>query len=220
MNSWPDGGYTPFRNEKNSNWEGAFRVPAFVRWPGHIRPGTVSNEMFSGLDWFPTLLAAAGDTGVKERLLSGWETGGTTYRVHLDGYNQLPYLRGQQDKSARRDFFYFNDDGQLVALRYENWKFVFCEQRVEGTLRIWAEPFVCLRVPKIFNVRMDPYERADATSNTYYEYLLERAFLVVPTQAIVGQFIGTFRDFPPRQRPSSFSVDQIMDQLLSKPQGG
>jgi arylsulfatase A-like enzyme len=220
MNSWPDGGYTPFRNEKNSNWEGAFRVPAFVRWPGHIRPGTVSNEMFSGLDWFPTLLAAAGDTGVKERLLSGWETGGTTFKVHLDGYNQFPYLTGQQDKSARKDFFYFNDDGQLVGLRYENWKFVFCEQRVEGTLRIWAEPFVCLRVPKIFNLRMDPYERADVTSNTYYEYLLERAFLVVPTQAIVGQFIATFRDFPPRQRPSSFSVDQIMDQLLSKPQGG
>jgi arylsulfatase A-like enzyme len=220
MNSWPDGGYTPFRNEKNSNWEGAFRVPAFIRWPGHIRPGTVSNEMFSGLDWFPTLLAAAGDLDVKERLLSGWQTGGATYKVHLDGYNQLPYLTGQQDKSARKEFFYFNDDGQLVALRYENWKFVFCEQRVEGTLRIWAEPFVCLRVPKIFNLRMDPYERADVTSNTYYEYLLERAFLVVPTQAIVGQFIATFRDFPPRQRPSSFSVDQIMDQLLSKPQGG
>jgi arylsulfatase A-like enzyme len=220
MNSWPDGGYTPFRNEKNSNWEGAFRVPAFVRWPGHIRPGTVSNEMFSGLDWFPTLLAAAGDTGVKERLLNGWQSGGTTYKVHLDGYNQLPYLTGQQDKSERKEFFYFNDDGQLVGMRYENWKFVFCEQRVEGTLRIWAEPFVCLRVPKIFNVRMDPYERADVTSNTYYEFLLERAFLVVPTQAIVGQFIATFRDFPPRQRPSSFSVDQIMDQLLSKPQGG
>jgi arylsulfatase A-like enzyme len=220
MNSWPDGGYTPFRNEKNSNWEGAFRVPAFVRWPGRIRPGTISNEMFSGLDWFPTLLAAAGDTGVKERLLSGWQTGGTTYKVHLDGFNQLPYLTGQQDKSARKEFFYFNDDGQLVAMRYENWKFVFCEQRAEGTLRIWAEPFVCLRLPKIFNVRMDPYERADVTSNTYYEYLLERAFLVVPTQAIVGQFIATFRDFPPRQRPSSFSVDQIMDQMLSKPQGG
>jgi arylsulfatase A-like enzyme len=220
MNSWPDGGYTPFRNEKNSNWEGAFRVPAFVRWPGHIRPGAVSNEMFSGLDWFPTLLAAAGDTGVKDRLLNGWETGGATYKVHLDGYNQLPYLTGQQDKSERKEFFYFNDDGQLVALRYESWKFVFCEQRVEGTLRIWAEPFVCLRVPKIFNLRMDPYERADVTSNTYYEYLLERAFLVVPTQAIVGQFIATFRNFPPRQRPSSFSVDQIMEQLLSKPQGG
>jgi arylsulfatase len=219
MNSWPDGGYTPFRNEKNSNWEGAFRVPAFVRWPGRIRPGTVSNEIFSGLDWFPTLLAAAGDTGVKERLLQGWETGGRTYKVHLDGYNQLPYLTGQQDKSARKEFFYFNDDGQLVALRYENWKFVFCEQRAEGTLRVWAEPFTCLRLPKIFNLRMDPYERADITSNTYYEYSLERAFLVVPTQAVVSQFIATFRDFPPRQKPSSFSVDQIMEQL-KRPQGG
>jgi AraC-like DNA-binding protein len=202
------------RNEKNSNWEGAFRVPTFVRWPGHIRPGQVSNEMLSGLDWFPTLLAAAGDTSVKERLLAGWPVGGTTYKVHLDGYNQLPYLTGQQDKSERKEFFYFNDDGQLVALRYENWKMVFCEQRVEGTLRVWAEPFVCLRLPEMYNLRMDPYERAGVTSNTYYEYLLERAFLAVPTQAIVGQFIGTFRDFPPRQRPSSFSVDQIMDQIF------
>ena len=219
MNSWPDGGYTPFRNEKNSNWEGAFRVPAIVRWPGRIRPGTISNEIFSGLDWFPTLLAAAGDTSVKDRLLQGWQAGGRTYKVHLDGHNQLPYLTGQQDKSARKEFFYFNDDGQLVAMRYENWKFVFCEQRVEGTLRVWSEPFTCLRLPKIFNLRMDPYERADITSNTYYEYSLERAFLVVPTQAVVAQFVATFRDFPPRQKPSSFSVDQIMEQL-QKPQGG
>jgi arylsulfatase A-like enzyme len=219
MNTWPDGGYTPFRNEKNSNWEGAFRVPAFVRWPGRIRPGSVSNEIFSALDWFPTLLAAAGDAGVKERLLQGWQTGGRTYKVHLDGYNQLPYLTGQQDKSPRKEFFYFNDDGQLVAVRYENWKMVFCEQRVEGTLRVWAEPFVCLRLPKIFNLRMDPYERADITSNTYYEYSMERAFLVVPTQAVVSQFIATFKDFPPRQKPSSFSVDDIME-VLKKPTGG
>jgi arylsulfatase len=219
MNTWPDGGYTPFRNEKNSNWEGAFRVPAFVRWPGRIRPGSVSNEIVSALDWFPTLLAAAGDAGVKERLLQGWQTGGRTFKVHLDGYNQLPYLSGQQDKSPRKEFFYFNDDGQLVAVRYENWKMVFCEQRVEGTLRVWAEPFVCLRLPKIFNLRMDPYERADITSNTYSEYSMERAFLVVPTQTVVSQFIATFKDFPPRQKPSSFSVDDIME-VLKKPTGG
>ena len=148
MNSWPDGGYTPFRNEKNSNWEGAFRVPAMIRWPGHVPPGSVSNGIVSGLDWFPTLLAAAGDTDVKERLLTGWETGGRTYKVHLDGFDQLPFLTGQQPASARKDFFYFNDDGQLVGMRYENWKSVFCEQRVEGTLAIWREPFVCLRGPK------------------------------------------------------------------------
>jgi arylsulfatase A-like enzyme len=215
MNSWPDGGYTPFRNEKNSNWEGAFRVPAMVRWPGRIRPGSVSNDIVSGLDWFPTLLAAAGDTGIKDRLRTGWQTGGRTYKVHLDGYNQLPYLTGQQDK----EFFYFNDDGQLVAMRYENMKVVFCEQRVEGTLAIWREPFTCLRAPKMYNLRMDPYERADVTSNTYNEYLIRRSFLVVPTQAIVGQFIDTFREFPPRQKPSSFSVDDIMEQL-KKPTGG
>ena len=219
MNSWPDGGYTPFRNEKNSNWEGAFRVPAMIRWPGHVPPGSVSNGIVSGLDWFPTLLAAAGDTDVKERLLTGWETGGRTYKVHLDGFDQLPFLTGQQPASARKDFFYFNDDGQLVGMRYENWKSVFCEQRVEGTLAIWREPFVCLRGPKIFNLRMDPYERADVTSNIYNDYIIRRGFLIVPTQAAVAQFIGTFKEFPPRQTPSSFSVDQIMEQL-QKPAGG
>jgi Sulfatase len=152
MNTWPDGGYTPFRNEKNSNWEGAFRVPALIRWPGRVQPGSVSNRIISGLDWFPTLLAAAGDAGVKDRLLAGWRT----YKVHLDGFDQLPYLTGQQGDSARKDFFYFNDDGQLVAVRYENWKLVFCEQRAEGTLQIWREPFTCLWAPKMFNLRMVP----------------------------------------------------------------
>jgi arylsulfatase A-like enzyme len=218
MNTWPDGAMTPFRNEKTSNWEGAFRVPAMVRWPGHIRPGSVSNDIFSGLDWFPTLLAVAGDTGVKDRLLTGWQASGTTYKVHLDGYNQLPYLTGQQAKSARREFFYFNDDGQLVAVRVENWKIVFCEQRAEGTMLVWREPFVCMRAPTFTNVRMDPYERAEITSNTYNDYMFKRAFVVVPVQALVAQFIGTFKEFPPRQKPASFNVDQIMEQL-QKPQG-
>jgi arylsulfatase len=219
MNSWPDGAMTPFRGEKNTNWEGAFRVPAMIRWPGHIKPGSVSNEIISGLDWFPTLLAAAGDPDIKEKLLNGYDSGGRTFKNHLDGYNQLAYLTGAEPKSARKEFFYFNDDGQLVALRYNNWKFNFCEQRVEGTLKVWSEPFVCLRLPTVINLRMDPYERAPITSNTYYDWSIRHAYLVVPTQSIVGDFIATFKEFPPRQRPSSFSVDQVME-VLQKPQGG
>jgi arylsulfatase len=215
MNSWPDGGMTPFRSEKNTNWEGAYRVPAMVRWPGHIKPGQVSNEMFAALDWFPTLLAAAGEPEIKRKLLTGYDSMGKTFKVHLDGYNQLPYLTGQQDKSERKEFFYINDDAELVAIRYENWKAVFCEQKTPGTLDIWGEPFVCRRLPKLFNLRTDPYERADITSNTYYDWTMQRAFLFVPAQAFVAQFIGTFKDFPPRQKPSSFSVDQIMSQLES-----
>jgi arylsulfatase A-like enzyme len=213
MNSWPDGAMTPFRSEKNTNWEGAYRVPAMIRWPGRIKPGQVSNEIFAALDWFPTLLAAAGDTGVKDKLLKGWQVGGLTYKNHLDGYNQLAFLTGQEEKSARKEFFYFNDDAQLVAVRYENWKQVFCEQKTPGTLDIWAEPFTCRRLPKLYNLRLDPYERADITSNTYYDWTIQRAFLVVPAQALVQQFVATFKEFPPRQKPSSFSVDQVMEQL-------
>jgi arylsulfatase len=220
MNSWSDGAMTPFRGEKNTNWEGAFRMPAFVRWPGHIKPGSVTTEIFSALDWFPTLLAVAGDPDVSERLLKGWNVDGRTFKVHLDGFNQLDFLTGQTDKSHRKAFFYFNDDGQLVALRYENWKFNFCEQRVPGTLKVWAEPFVCLRLPTIINLRMDPYERAPITSNTYYDWSIRHAYLVVPTQAVARDFLATFKEFPPRQRPSSFSVDQVVNEMLSKPGGG
>jgi arylsulfatase A-like enzyme len=219
MNSWPDGAMTPFRGEKNTNWEGAYRVPAMVRWPGHIEPGSVSNEIFSGLDWFPTLLAAAGDPDVKSRLLKGWKVGGATWKVHLDGYDQLPYLTGQQPNGAREEFFYFNDDAQLVAVRYKKWKQVFCEQRAEGTLRVWAEPFTCLRLPKVFNLRMDPFERADVTSNTYYDWAIRHAFILVPTQQYVASFLATFKDFPPRQKAASFSIDQIV-QTLQRSQGG
>jgi arylsulfatase len=219
MNSWPDGGMTPFRSEKNTNWEGAYRVPAMIRWPGRIRPGQVSNEIFAALDWFPTLLAAAGEPDIKNKLLTGYNSMGKTFKVHLDGYNQLPLLTGQQEKSARKEFFYINDDAQLVAMRYENWKMVFCEQKVQGTLEIWAAPFVCRRLPKMFNLRLDPYERADITSNTYYDWTIQRAFLIVPAQALVGQFIETFKDFPPRQKPSSFSVDEVMASM-SRAQGG
>jgi arylsulfatase len=190
-------------------------VPAMIRWPGRIRPGQVSNEIFAALDWLPTLLAAAGEPDIKNKLLTGYNSMGKTFKVHLDGYNQLPFLTGQQEKSARKEFFYINDDAQLVSIRYENWKVVFCEQKTQGTLDIWAEPFTCRRLPKLFNLRLDPYERADITSNTYYDWVLQRPFLFVPAQAFVAQFVATFKDFPPRQKPSSFSVDQIMRQLES-----
>ncbi len=213
MNSWPDAGMTPFRNEKNSNWEGAYRVPAMVRWPGKIKAGSISNDIMSHLDWFPTLLAAAGVPDVKNKLLKGERVGKKTFKVHLDGYNFLPYLTGKDKKAPRVEFYYFSDDGDLTGLRYDNWKFVFAEQRAEGTLRVWAEPLVFLRVPKLYNLRMDPYERADITSNTYYDWLLEHAFLLVPAQQYVGGFLDSFKEFPPRQKAASFTIDQVMETL-------
>jgi len=213
MNSWPDGAMTPFRSEKNTNWEGAYRVPCMVRWPGKIKPGSVSNQMAGHHDWLPTILAMAGDGEVKEKLLKGYKVGDTSYKVHLDGYNLVPYLTGQVEKSPRESFLYCNDDQQLTALRYDNWKIVFMEQRVQGTLRIWAEPFVSLRVPKIFNLRTDPYDRADVTSNTYYDWLIDHVFLLVPAQDYVGQFLMTFRDYPQRQKAASFNLDEVMETL-------
>ena len=213
MNSWPDAAMTPFRNEKNSNWEGAYRVPAMVRWPGKIKPGSVSNDIVSHLDWAPTLLAVAGVSDIKEQLLKGYKIGDTTYKVHLDGYNLVPYLTGTEKKSPRNEFFYFNDEGGLTALRYDNWKFIFAEQRAEGTLRVWAEPFTPLRVPLIFNLRTDPYERAQITSNTYYDWVLDHAFMLVPAQAGVAKFLETFKEFPPSQKPASFSIDQVVQQM-------
>jgi arylsulfatase len=215
QNSWPDAGTTPFRSEKATNWEGAFRVPCMIRWPGRIQAGSVSNDIVSGLDWLPTLMAVAGDPDIKEKLLKGYQVGGKTYKVHLDGYNQLPYLTGQQANSARKEFIYFNDDGDLVALRLENWKVVFEEQRVQGTLRLWAEPFTKLRTPKLFDLRSDPYERADITSNIYYEWLLggNGAGVFFASQPVVGNFLATFKEFPPSQRPSSFSIDQIVEKM-------
>jgi len=212
-NSWPDAANTPFRSEKNTNWEGAYRVPAMIRWPGHIKAGSVSNDIISHLDWFPTFAAAAGDSNVTEKLLNGYTVGKMTYKVHLDGYNFLPYLTGQQANGPRQEFFYFNDDSQLTALRYNNWKLVFLEQRTAGTLQVWAEPFVPLRVPKMFNLRTDPLERADQTSNTYYDWLLDHAFLLVPAQVYVGKFLMTFKDYPPRQKAASFNLDSVMKEL-------
>lgn len=218
MNSWPDAAMTPFRSEKNSNWEGAYRVPAMIRWPGHIKPGSVCNDIVAHLDWLPTFLAMAGDANIKEELLKGYKAGDMTYKVHLDGDNLVPYLTGQSAKSPRESFFYINDDQQLVGLRYDNWKFVFMEQRAPGTLLIWANPFTELRVPKLYNLRTDPYERADITSNTYYDWLLDHVFVFVPAQDFVGQFLMTYKDYPQRQKAASFNMDEVFAKL--KESGG
>ena len=218
MNSWPDAAMTPFRSEKNSNWEGAYRVPAMVRWPGHIKPGSVSNQIVAHLDWLPTFVAMAGDPNVKEELLKGYKVGDMTYKVHLDGDNLVPYLTGQVEESPRVSFLYINDDQQLTSLRYDNWKLVFMEQRAPGTMLIWSNPFTSLRIPLMFNLRTDPYERADITSNTYYDWLLDHAYLLVPAQAYVGQFLMTFKDYPPRQKAASFNMDEVFQKL--KESGG
>lgn len=213
MNSWPDGAMTPFRSEKNTNWEGAYRVPGMVRWPGKIKPGQVSNEIVAHLDWLPTLVAIGGDAGVKDKLAKGHKIGDMTYKVHLDGDNLVPYLTGQTPQSPRKTFLYFNDDQQLTALRYDNWKLVFLEQQVRGTMALWATPFVNLRVPKIFNLRTDPYERADITSNTYYDWLMDHVFVIVPAQEYVGQFLASFKEYPQRQKAASFNLDDVMSKL-------
>jgi arylsulfatase A-like enzyme len=216
MNTWPDAGMTPFRSEKNTNWEGGWRVPAAVRWPGKVKAGTWSNAIMHHMDWLPTFLAAAGEPDVKEELLDSYKAIGRDYRVHLDGYNFLPYLTGQTEETPRKEIFYFSDDGDLTALRYQDWKMIFMEQQAETTLRAWMEPFVPLRIPLIINLRRDPYERGIATSNTYYDWLLDRAYLLVPAQAYVGEFLGTFRDYPPRQKAASFSLDQVME-IMQQP---
>jgi arylsulfatase A-like enzyme len=207
MNSWPDAGMTPFRNEKNSNWEGAYRVPAMVRWPGHIPAGTVLNGIVSHNDWFVTLLAAAGDTDIADRLKAGGELNGTKYKVHLDGHNQLDYITGKVDESPRQHYFYVSDDGDLTALRFDNWKIVFMEQRAQGTLQIWLEPYVVLRGPKLFNLRLDPYERADITSNTYFDWMIDRVFVFTPAQAYVANMLQTLVEFPQRQKSATFNLE-------------
>jgi arylsulfatase len=213
MNSWPDGAMTPFRSEKNTNWEGGFRVPMLLRWPGRIEAGAVSNEIVQHHDWLPTFLAAAGEPQIVEKLRTGYDAAGKHFKVHIDGYNLLPYLTGAEEHSPRPGFIYFSDDGDLVALRYDNWKVVFMEQRSQGTLGIWGEPFVPLRLPKLYNLRTDPYERADITSNTYYEWFMRHAYLVLAATIIVTQFIDTFAEFPPRQKAASFTIDQALEKM-------
>jgi len=214
--TWPDAAVTWFRSEKVTNWEGAFRVPLLVRWPGKIKAGTVSNEIMAHLDWVPTLMAAAGDPDIKEKLKKGYETAGKRFKVHLDGYNFLPYLTGKENSGPRKEFLYFNDDAQLTALRYNRWKAVFLEQRAEGQA-VWRDMWQQLRAPKLFDLRMDPFEKADHDSNTYEDWWVRRAFLIVPAQPFVADFIKTFKEFPPSQKPAAFNLDQVMDQLYEGP---
>jgi len=216
--SWPDGGTTPFRGEKNENWEGGYRVPTAIRWPGVIQPGTVNNELFSHMDMLPTIMAAVGVPDVKEQLLKGMKVGKKTFKVHLDGYNIMDTLAGEAP-NPRHEFFYWNDDGSLVALRYDNWKLVFQEQRSEG-FDVWQDPFVPLRLPKLFNLRSDPFELADHVSSGYDKWRIERVFLLVPAQQFVAQFLGTFREFPPSQKVGSFSLDNVLESLSNAQTGG
>ena len=220
MNTWPDGAMTPFRSEKDTNWEGAFRVPLLVRWPGHIPAGSISNEIVQHHDWLPTFLAMAGEPDIVEKCKKGHKAGDKTFKIHIDGFNLLPYLTGQEKTSPRQGFIYFDDDGNLVALRFDNWKVVFMEQRCEGTLRIWAEPFTPLRVPKMFNLRTDPFERADITSNTYYDWFLNHDYIALAATTIVTQFLETFKDFPPRQKAATFTIDQALEKMAAAGTGG
>ena len=216
MNTWPDAGWNPFRGEKNTNWEGGWRVPAMVRWPGNIPAGKWTNEIVHHMDWLPTFLAAAGVPDIKEQLKKGGvEAIGRSYKVHLDGYNILPLLTGETDKSPRKEIFYFSDDGDLTALRYNDWKILFMEQKSPGTFRVWMEPFVAMRTPIIENLRRDPYERGLITSNSYFDWMLDRAYMYVPAQAYVGEFMKSFQEFPPRQKAASFSLEQVMDKMSS-----
>ncbi len=213
MNTWPDAAMTPFRGEKNTNWEGGWRVPAAVRWPGNIPAGTVSNGIMHHMDWLPTFAAIAGNPDIKEQLLIGKKIGKRSYKVHLDGYNSLALLTGESDVSPRDEIFYFSDDGDLTALRYKDWKLIFSEQRTTGTLAVWADPFIPLRIPLLFNLRRDPYERANLTSNTYYDWYLDHVFLIIPAQAYVAKFLSTLKEFPPRQKAASFSIDQVLEMM-------
>jgi arylsulfatase A-like enzyme len=209
--TWPDGGQSPFRGEKNTNWEGGYRVPTLVRWPGTIKPGSIVNDVVSHEDWVPTLVAAAGEPQVKEKLLTGYKASGRTFKVHLDGYDLTDTLAGR-GPSPRREFFYWNDDASLVALRFNQWKLVFAEQRAHG-MDVWQDPFVTLRLPKLFNLRSDPFETADHEGMDYGRWRVEHLFLLVPAQEYVGRFLATFKQFPPRQKPGSFSLDNVLESL-------
>jgi len=213
-NTWPDAGITPFRSEKNSNWEGAYRVPAVARWPGKIKPGQVSTEIMSHLDWMPTLVAAAGDPDLKEKLLKGTRIGNKNSKLHLDGFNFLPYLTGATDKGPRRSFVYHNDGGMPVCVRVGDWKVVYAENRAK-TMALWAEPFVTLRVPKIFHLRRDPFERADHNSNTYWDWMIDKAAQFYLGTATTAMYLQTFEAYPASQKPDSWSIDELTDKYLN-----
>ncbi len=220
MNTWPDAAMTPFRGEKNTNWEGACRVPLLVRWPGKIEAGRVSNDIIQHHDWLPTFLAMAGEPDVVAKLKKGHKANGKTFRNHIDGFNFLPYLLGKETEGPRKIFFYISDDGDVLGIRYDNWKMVFMEQRCPGTLQVWAEPFVTLRMPKIFNLRTDPYERADVTSNTYWDWVIHHAYVIYAAQYMAGKFVETFKEFPPVQTAASFTIDDAMAKMADASGGG
>jgi arylsulfatase len=213
-NTWPDAGTTPFRSEKNSNWEGAYRVPTFVRWPGKWQSGVTLNGLVAHEDWLPTFAAAAGDTDVKDRLMKGTTINGRSYKNHLDGYNMLDYLSGKTKESPRKEFWYVNDDGQIVAARYLDWKAVFLENRGQS-FGVWREPFTELRVPLLFNLRRDPFEKAQHNSNTYNDWFLDRVFILVPMQELAGKFLMSMKEYPPSQTPGAFNLSKIEEMLKS-----
>jgi arylsulfatase A-like enzyme len=219
MNSWPDGAMTPFRSEKDTNWEGAFRIPLAVRWPQTIPAGVVSNDIVHHHDWLPTFLAMAGEPDIVGKCEKGHQAGDRTYKVHIDGFNLLDFLTKDGVRSPRKGFVYFDDDGNLVAVRAGNWKIVFLEQRCPGTLRIWMEPFTPLRVPKVFNLRTDPYERADTTSNTYYDWIIDHVPQINLGMAVLQPFLDTFATFPPRQKSASFTIDQALAKMAEASSG-
>jgi len=211
--TWPDGGTTMFRGEKNTNWEGGYRVPAMIKWPGVITPGSINNNIAAHEDMLPTLLAAAGDKTVKQDLLKGRKIGNRSYKVHLDGYDLGPALKGESNTWPRREFIYWTDDGSVAALRYDNWKLTFLKQEAEG-LEVWQKPFTVLRAPALTNLRMDPFERAQQENAMGYQrWYLERMFAIAPAGAYVGKWLQSFREFPPRQKPGSFNLDRVMESV-------
>jgi len=214
-NSWPDAGTTPFRSEKNTNYEGGYRVPAVVKWPGKIQPGQVSNEMVAHLDWMPTIAAMAGDDTLKEDMLNGKTIAGKSAKLHLDGYNLLPYLTGKTDKSPRTVFHYLNDEAFPVAVRMGDWKVTYAENRGK-TMALWTEPFTMLRMPKVFNLRRDPYEKAELNSNTYYDWLISKAAFLAMGLRSTGGFLSTFEKYPPSQKPGSWSVEAVYDHFITE----
>jgi arylsulfatase len=217
-NTWPDAGATPFQGEKNTNWEGGWRVPCVMRWPGVIKPGSVSNGIVHHMDMLPTFLAAAGKKDIKEDLLDGYsdKAMGRDYKVHLDGYDITEHLKDPQGvESPRKEIFYFSDTGDLTALRYGEWKLIFLQQKTMGTLAVWADPWVPLRIPYIFNLRRDPYERAFFTSNNYYDWMIDKFYLAIPAQAYVAKFLASFTEYPPRMKAASFTIDQVMEKMNS-----
>lgn len=219
-NSWPDGGTTPFRSEKNTNWEGAFRVPMLARWPGKIEAGSVANGIVQHHDWLPTFVAMAGDPDVSAKLKAGgYKANGKTFKNHIDGYNLVDYLTGKAKESPRNIYFYLSDDCDVLAIRYDNWKVLFMEQRELGTLQVWGEPFVQLRMPKLFNLRTDPYEFANTTSNTYWDWYINHVYIVYPAQMFAGKFVETFAEFPPAQKPGSFSLSDAMAKMADASSG-